>query len=85
MVWEALQLHSLPSPHPWPGKKRYSSTTEHDTGAHCGLAGCANTFGVQTFLNREVFKKTKRLGGGVGCTPVNDPIMLRHIEENTRG
>ena len=30
--------------------------------------------------------ETKSLGGGVGWTPVNDPIIvLPHFEENTRG
>ena len=29
--------------------------------------------------------ETKSLGGGLGCTPVDDPIMLPHIEELEEG
>ena len=29
--------------------------------------------------------ETKSLGGGLGCTPVDDPIMLPHIEEVEEG
>ena len=29
--------------------------------------------------------ETKSLGGGLGCTPVDDPIMLPHIEEVKEG
>ena len=41
--WFGRHSSNTASPHHTPRKKRYSSTTEHDTGAHCGTVGCANT------------------------------------------
>ena len=34
---------------------------------------------------QESIVETKSLGGGLGCTPVDDPIMLPHIEEVEEG
>ena len=40
---------------------------------------CANIFEQGRIV------ETKSLGGGLGCTPVDDPIMLPHIEEVEEG
>ena len=34
---------------------------------------------------RGSIEETKSLRGGLGCTPVDDPIMLPHIEEVKEG
>ena len=58
-----------------------------DTGVNCGPAGCAYTvFCHGNISEQEIILETKNLGGGDGgYTPVNDPITLLFIGENTRG
>ena len=75
------------SPHHTPRKKRYSSTTEHDTGVNCWPVGYAYTVFCHGNISEQgIILETKNLGGGDGgYTPVNDPIMLLFIGENTMG
>ena len=61
--------------------------TEHDTEVHCGPAGFAYTVFCRGNVSEQgIILETKNLGGGHGgYTPVNDPITLFFIGENTRG
>ena len=48
-------------------KKRYSSTTEHDTGVNRGPTGCAYTvFCYGNISEQGIILETKNLGGGDG-------------------
>ena len=61
--------------------------TEHDTGVNCWPVGYAYTVFCHGNISEQgIILETKNLGGGDGgYTPVNDPIMLLFIGENTRG
>ena len=64
---DGLGGHSsyIASPHHTPGKKRYFATTEHDIGARCGAAGCANTgLSWKYFWTRNYFRNQKPRGWG---------------------
>ena len=78
MVWEAFQLHSLcQGPHHTPGKERYSSTVEHNSGAHCWQLDVLTQVSSGKICEQGIVLETKSLGGGGGdggCTPVSDPI-----------
>ena len=83
--WFGRHSSYTASPHHTPRRKRYSPTTEHDTGAHCRPARCARKFWCANISEQGSIVETKNLGGGLGCTPVDDPIMLPHIEEVEEG
>ena len=85
--WFGRHSSYTASPHHTPRKKTYSSTTEHDTGVNCGPAGCAYTvFCCGNISEQGIILETKSPGvGDGGYTPVNDPITLLFIGENTRG
>ena len=79
---EADGLGGIPaSPHHTRRKKRYSSTTEHDTGVNRGPTGCAYTFFCYGNISEQgIFLETKNLGGGDGgYTTVNNLITLLFI------
>ena len=63
MVWGHSSY--IASPHHTPGKRRYFATTEHDIGARCGAAGCANTgLSWKYFWTRNYFRNQKPRGWG---------------------
>ena len=86
---EADGLGDIPATQPpltTPLERRDSSTADHDTGTHCGPAGCTHTGLLWKISEQGIILETKSLGGGDGgCTPVNDPIMLPFMGENTSG